>query len=294
MFWFYMHCLLPALQALYFLLDLVLGWSTLLSPLGALIISGAVTGLAVNLCQKYLGNQKWQGLCKADLKRLKELRLASQAAGDKEKVARLVSVANKISTRYAWGAMKPALLSVLPLCVLAMWTASRLSFEPVRPGDEIEVVAYFEDGATGFAHLVPNQGLNPVGPAIMPVAVPRGSAALPGGDSGREAGAANAGPQARWKVKAAGEGDFKLAVRYNDATCGEVLVPVRSKGGRAADALVVFNAETPTHDNLQAVELKLKDSVPAAWWNLKEKWIGLYLAVALLFGFGLRPIMRIQ
>jgi len=285
MFWFYMHCLLPVLHALYLPLDWVLGWTTLISPLVALIVTGAATGLAVNLFQKYMGNQTWLGLCKADLRKLKELRLAAQAAGDKDTVARLVSISNKISARYAWGAMKPALWSVLPLCVLAMWAGSRLTFEPVRPGDEIEVVAYFEDGASGFAHIIPNQGLQPAGPPIVPVAAPQAQA---GGSS-----AAGPGPQAHWRVKAAGEGDFPLAVRYNNATC-DLQVPVRRKGGRAVDSPVIFNLETSTHDNLQAVELVLKDSVAAAWWNLNQKWLGVYLIVALAFGFGLRPIMRIQ
>jgi hypothetical protein len=147
-------------------------------------------------------------------------------------------------------------------------------------------VAYFEDGAAGFAHIIPNAGLQPAGPPIAPVAAPKAQAGA--------SGPAAPGPQARWLVVATNEGMFPLAVRYNNATCSELVVPVSRKGGRAADSPVVCNIETPTHDNLQAVELVLKDSVPAAWWNLKQKWLGVYLAVALLFGFGLRPIMRIQ
>ncbi|MGD0088949.1 MAG: hypothetical protein ABSE73_03445 [Planctomycetota bacterium] len=292
MFWFYTQCLLPVLRVLYVLLDWVLGWTTLLGPLAALIIAGAVTGLAVNLFQKYLGNQKLLGLCKADLKRLKELLQTARSTGDKESAARLASLAGKISGRYAWGSCKPALWSVLPLCVLATWTASRLSFEPVRPGDEIKVVADFEDGAGGFAHIIPNQGLIPAGAAIVPVTVPQ---AQPNAGPAEKASQSpnSRGPQAEWLIKAACAGDFTLTVRYNGNTYALPL-QIRARGGRAPESPVVFNPETPTHDNLQGVSLLLKDSVPAAWWNARQKWLGLYLAVALIFGFGLRPLMRIQ
>ncbi|MCY3023637.1 MAG: hypothetical protein NTW87_32050, partial [Planctomycetota bacterium] len=179
MLWFYTYCLLPVLRVLYVPLDWLLAPVSLLSPVAALVIVGALTGLAVNLIQKYFSNQNLLGRCKADLKRLKELQRAAKQAGDKDGMLRLAALSRRVSGKYMWGSLKPSLVSVPALCVLAMWTGSRLSFDPIRPGDEIEATAYFEDGAAGFAHIVPNAGLAPVGAPIAPVAVPPAPANAP-------------------------------------------------------------------------------------------------------------------
>jgi len=283
MFWLYTNCVLPLLRALYVPLDWLLGWTTLLSPVVALVIVGALTGLAINLFQKYLSNQALLALCKADLQRIRELRRTARQARDKDALARLAGLARRISGRYAWGAFKPALWSIPPICVIALWTGSRLSLLPVRPDEVIRVVAHFEDGAAGFAHLIPNDGIAPAGPLIAPVAVPR---AQPG-DTGP------LDPQARWQVRAVKEGEFPVTVRFNSQTY-ELRVPVSTRGGRAADSPRVFNLQTPTHDNLLALELRLTDSVPPAWWNLKLQWLGLYFVVAAVCGVALRRVLRVQ
>lgn len=179
MFTFYTNTLLPALDALFVALDAVLGWSLLFGAITGLVIAGLLTGLLVNVIQKFASNQDFLGRSKADLDKIKSLRAAAKQSGDKDTVSRLNALAGRISGRYAWGSFKPALWSIPPLCVLAMWVGSRMSYEPVRPDSELTIVAHFEDGASGFAHLVPSDAISPVGSAIAPVAIPPTTTASP-------------------------------------------------------------------------------------------------------------------
>jgi uncharacterized membrane protein (DUF106 family) len=282
MFSFYTNTLLPLLNAVFIAFDWIFGWSLLFGAFTALIIAGLLTGLFVNLIQKYCSNQNILGRSKADLEKIKSLRASAKSSGDSDAIARLNTLAGRISGRYAWGSFKPALWSIPPLCVLAMWTGSRMSFEPVRPGNDVAVIAHFEDGASGFAHMVPSSDLKSAGPAISAIAVPLDLA--PGQESG---------PQARWTVKADKSGEFPLQIRYQDQTFS-IPLPVAEKGGRPPEAATTFAIETPNRDGLRVVEFKLNHTVDPAWWNFYQQWMGLYLIAAMISGLALRRVLGVN
>ena len=312
MFEFFTHFILPLIKLCYIPCDLLLGWTLYLGPIGALIAIGAVTGFLVNLFQKYCSNQVLLGQRKADLDKLKLISKDAKQAGDNDKVVRLRGLIGRISTKYAMESMKPALWSVPPMCIVAMWAGERMSYQPVRPGEVVEVVAHFEDGASGFTHILPNDGLTADGPAISAIEIPRKTAPakveakesagenVAQGAPARAAAApadkapeAPSEPQAHWRVRAEKEGQFALHVRHDDDQY-ELALPVYKSGGHPPEKAVVYRLESPTRDRMLALELKLQDTVPSAWWNLTMQWMGVYLLSAVAFGVGLRRIMGIQ
>jgi len=317
---FLTNFILPIVKALFAPFDIALGWITLLGPYGALIAVGAVTGLAVNLFQKYCSNQKLLGRRRADLEKLKSLMSDAKASKDEEKTARISSLTSQISSKYALESLKPALYSIPPLCILAMWVGARLSFEPVRPGDVVEVIGTFEDGAKGFTYFVPNEGLASEGPAIVPVAIrkstliadaappapaPASAAAVPkeSANAMQKPGDSNvllkpvvedsSAPQAHWKIRAEKEGEFALQIRHGEDRYS-IAVPVHAKGGRPPEPATIFRTESLTRDRLLSVEFKLREPVPSAWWNIYMQAMGIYLITAMIFGLALRRVMGIQ
>jgi hypothetical protein len=264
------------LEVLYAPLDLVLGWTAYLPAAWAVAVVGAVSGAAVMALQKYASRQALLARCKEDLRflkaRLREARLRGAEAA--ASAARAAALMRRISGKYLWGALKPALWSVPVVGLVALWCGARRGWEPVRPGEALEVVAHFEDRAGGFAHLVPCEGLRPEGAAVAPVGAPRAG-------------------QASWTVRAEREGRFPLVVRYADRSY-EVALPVAARGGRPPDPVAVFHESTPGQDQLQAIELRLRPSMGPAWWNLGLGWVGLYFAVALLVAIPLRFALRVQ
>lgn len=310
------HFILPLIKLLYIPCDLLLGWTLYLGPIGALVAIGAVTGLLVNLFQKYCSNQTLLGQRKADLDKLKLLSKDAKQTGDKDKVVRLRGLTGRISTKYAFESMKPALWSVPPMCVVAMWAGERMSFQPVRPGEVVEVVAHFEDGASGFSHIVPHDGIAIVGPAIAAIEMPKraeparadqkiAAPALPANGNvtqvpvkdahapAEKSPEEHAGPQAHWRVHAEKEGRYALRVRHGEDPY-EMALPVFKSGGYPPERAVVYRMESLTHDRLLALEFKLRDSIPSAWWNLTLQWMGVYLLAAVVFGVSLRRVMGIQ
>jgi uncharacterized membrane protein (DUF106 family) len=262
---------MAALDVLYAICDVLFGWTLLFGAPAALTIVGVLSGLAVILFQKYASDQDLLGRCKADLKILKARVKEAKRAGRIEEARRAQALSGRIGGKYMWAALKPALWTVPIIGVVGLWAGARLAYLPVSPGQPLKVVAHFEDAAEGYAHVVPGLGFAVEGPAI---------AAAEQGEIGK---------QAAWTLKAQGEGERTLKLRHGGQTY-EVRIPA----ARPPEPVTVFSEASPRQDRLQAVELKLKDSVPAAWWNLKLQWGGLYLEAALVVALVLRRLMKVQ
>lgn len=263
------------LDVLYAPCDLLFGWTAFFGPIAALTVVGVLSGLAVILFQKYASNQDLLGRCKEDLKILKARTKEHKAAGDLEGARRLQGLSGRIGGKYMWAALKPALWTVPIIGVVGLWAGARLGYLPVRPGEPLNVVAHFEDAAEGYAHVVTGEAFAVEGPPIAAATLKDGAR------------------QAAWTVKALAAGNQTLKIRHAGRTY-EVPVPVRARGGRPPELVTVFEKASPRQDRLQAVELKLADSVPSAWWNLMLRWGGLYLLAAMVVALALRRVMKVQ
>lgn len=277
MTWIWNQVLKPALDLLYVLCDLLLGWTAVFGTIGAVAAVGLLSGVVIILIQKYGSNQDLLGRCREDLKELKRKIREAGKAGDQELKKRLSGLSGRIGGKYMGRSLLPALWTVPVITVVGLWTGARMAFQPVRPGDVVEAVAHFEDGASGFAHALAAAPLGIEGPAIAAVEVPK---------EGR-------GRQALWKLRAAGAGKSSLRVRFGDRTY-EIPVEVKDRGGRPPEAVVVFNEQTPAQDQLQAVELRLRPGMAPAWWNLWLEWAGLYLLTAVGCALALRFALKVK
>ena len=273
--WFYLNVLVPVLNVLYVPCDWILGVSSHLPPFWSITVVGVISGIAMALVLKYLSNQKFLGQAKADLALLKQKMKAAKAAKDGEALARARALSGRIGGKFMGASLKPSLWTVPIMAVLGLWTGSRLGYLPIRPGDDVTVIAHFEDNAKGFAYVVPSEALH--GTYIAPIEIPTD------GD----------GLQARWKLKAKSEKDTTLEIRHAERAYSLPL-PIARSGGRPPEPVTTFNEASPTHDQLQAVEFKLTPSLPEAWWNLTWQWGGLYMIVTLAVALGLRWVLKIN
>jgi len=259
------------LDVLYAVCDLLFGWSAFFGPAGALVVVGVLSGLAVILFQKYASDQDLLGRCKADLKILKARTRAAKAAGDLDGARRLQGLSGRVGGKYMWAALKPALWTVPIIGVVGLWAGARFAYLAPRTGEPLRVVAHFEDAAEGYAHVVPGPDFAIDGPAI--------SAVEPAAE----------GKEAAWTLKPLRDGERTLTIRHGGRSYA---LAVPSK--RPPELVTVFARHSYGQDRLQAVELKLRDSLPAAWWNLWLQWGGLYLLAALVVALLLRRLLRVQ
>ena len=260
--WITNHLVTPLLNVLYVPCDWVLGWTERFPAIVAISIVGVISGLLAIVLQKFASDQAFLGRCKEDLAFQKKRMSAAKAADDAEALQRARSLSGKISGKQFLATLKPSMWSVPLIGIIAAWTGSRLGSLPIRPGEEVSVVAHFEDQAKGYAYILPNDALTPVSPLIAPIVQEEG------------------GGQARWTFKARSEGEHRLTLRAGGLS-RDVAFSVTAKGGHPSEPLVKFVDSTPAQDQLQAVQFKLADSLPAAWWNLKLQWMGPYLVIAM-------------
>jgi uncharacterized membrane protein (DUF106 family) len=275
--WIYAHLLVPVLNVLYVPCDWLLGWTERFSPVVSITIVGVISGLAVILVQKYGSDQKFLGQAKADLKLLKLKMKADKAAKDEEALLRARSLSSRIGGKYMWASLKPSLWTVPLIGVIGLWTGSRLGFLPLRPGDPVSLIAHFEDNAKGYAYALHSTELRRAGPLIAPVEIPA--------DGG--------GTQARWTLKAEGEGDATVTVHYGGRAY-PVTIPLAKNGGRPPEPVTTMNGPSPGQDQLQVLEIKLEPSLKEAWWNLTLQWGGLYLIAAVGVAGALRFLLKVN
>ena len=274
--WIYTHLLQPVLNVLYVPCDWALGWTERFPAIVSISIVGAISGILMILIQKYASNQAFLGTCNEDLEFQKKRMKEAKAADDADALRRARALLGKVGGKKSMAVLKPSLITVPLFLVLAPWAGSRLGYLPIRPGDEVSITAHFEDQAKGYAYILPSDALTPVSPLIAPI--------LP-----QEGG----GLQARWTVKAVKEGEHRLTIRDGRKSF-DVAFPVAAKGGRPPEPMFTITEATPAQDQLQAVQFKLADSLPAAWWNFKLQWMGIYMVVTAGVWLALRSLLKVH
>jgi uncharacterized membrane protein (DUF106 family) len=325
--WLYIEWMNPPIMFFYPVCDWVLKWTTHFGGVWGVVIVGTITGLAVNLFQKFFSKQKLLGKCKADLDKLKKGMADAKKEGDDEKHLRLMNVSKRVSGKYMWGSLKPALWTVPPVIVVVMWTGSRLGYEPVQPKQEVEVIACFENEANGFCHIIPSSDdLEVVGPPICRIEKGHETdlmikkrhrlAAKGMGDrwykvwtwfsepsEEQKKGWIDASPappiglECHWKLRPRAPGDYKVTIRYPTAEgfkSAELDFPVHQGEGRPPEFINLLLWDTPTMDHMQSVQFDIEDSMMPAWWNLCFQWMGLYVVLAIVFGVAFRFILRVN
>ena len=104
--------LTPLLNAIYVPLDWILLWVSRFPAAISIAIVGVVSGIGVTILQKFASRQQLLAQCRADLRFLKEKAKAAKASGDLAAAGRYQGLVGRISGKYMWGALKPALWSV--------------------------------------------------------------------------------------------------------------------------------------------------------------------------------------
>jgi uncharacterized membrane protein (DUF106 family) len=319
--WLLIEFLNPAVAWFYPFCDWILLWLTKLGGIGGIVVVGIITGVGVNIFQKFFSNQKLLGKCKADLDKLKVIIAAAKKAGDEDRLARAMRVSGRVSGKSVWASIKPALWTVPPVVVIAMWAGSRLGFVPIKPGQDIRVTACFENEARGHVTLIAPEGVEVVGGPVAPIVK---YAENDKEKKEREAQAARAnaannkwgifslwkpwtwfnpqplperGMEAHWVIRAKQAGDYKLQFRYptEDGYAVENIdFPVHDGPGRPPEAFNLLVFDTPTLDHMQVLQFDIPESMPVAWWNLWFTWMGLYCLVAVGCGVAFRYILRVN
>jgi len=144
------------------MMDYVLGW-VLYLPRDAmlLVVAGLTSGILV-AARKLTTDQDWLARAAADRKRLRELIRQARRNRDKEARKRHKATLLLIKTRSLRYEVKPLLVAIVPVALVATWCFSRLGYIPPKAGERLEVRAYLPSSAIGrLVHMAPVEGVQP-------------------------------------------------------------------------------------------------------------------------------------
>jgi uncharacterized membrane protein (DUF106 family) len=153
-------------------MDIPLGWLLALPRDVAIVLVALGTSLLLTLVRKWTTNQDQLCRSKGDLVRLKQLLRERKRAKDKAAAGAIRTSLGMVNAIRLKAEVKPLLVSLLPIILLAVWAVERLDFFPPRVGDDLTVKAYYPlSSVDALTHLVPPVGVEMKSPAVQLVEV---------------------------------------------------------------------------------------------------------------------------
>ena len=141
--------------------DFLFGWLLLL-PGGLLLPAIAcLTSFGMVALRRFSTDQELLACCHHDKRILRVALRQDKAAGDRDALLRHREMWNVISLKQLRAEVKPLLLALPLLAVLAAWCCERIAFVPPVPGGEVTVSLRRPiSAAERLAHLVPQPGVH--------------------------------------------------------------------------------------------------------------------------------------
>lgn len=142
-------------------MDLLLGWTLRWSQDVALVVVAVVTSSVLTFVRLFTTDQRYLKTCSRDRKTLKALLGQAKRNKDKAAAGRYRATLGMIGIHSMRSEVKPLIVSLIPIILLATWAFARLAFVPPTPAGPVTVKAYFPVLSIGrTAHIVPQRGIS--------------------------------------------------------------------------------------------------------------------------------------
>lgn len=142
------------------MMDAAFGWLLALPHTVSLIVLSVFTAAILLMIRRLTTDQEHLTRCVQDQKRLKLLSRIARRHHDKDALQRYRATSATIGALKARSEIRPLLMSLLPVALLATWASQRIAYLPIRAGQDVLVTMYLPAIAEGrLTHLVPLHGV---------------------------------------------------------------------------------------------------------------------------------------
>lgn len=143
------------------LADPLLNWLLIFPRYAVIFIVAILTSAAITFSRRWATDQEWLKRADDDVKRIKSLIKEAKAKKDKEAVKRYKMTIGLIKMRSLKFELKPLLIALIPIVILATWCFGRLGFYPPEPGEVVKIKMYVPQAGMGqLAHMLPVKGVD--------------------------------------------------------------------------------------------------------------------------------------
>ncbi|MBW2996885.1 DUF106 domain-containing protein [Candidatus Woesearchaeota archaeon] len=240
-----------------------------LPALAVIVLLSLVISIIVTLIYKYMTDQTLM----KDLKtRQKELQKRMKAAKkEPDKLMKMQKEAMELNMKTMKQSFKPMLLTFIPVIIIFGWLNANIAYEPIMPGQEFTTTAVFNEGYSGNVTITVPEGIEVIGESSVEI----------------KEGAAD------FRLKG-DEGDYLLVFNHDGRHFDKELSITTEQ--RYAPVQKIFKKEpikTISINNKKLIAINLLGKDEGGFFSGRVGWLGSYIIFSLIFGIGLRKLMKI-
>ena len=245
-----------------------------LGPLWAVVVLSFLISVIIVLVYKFFTKQDEMKRLKEQQKefqkRMKELR------SNPDEMMKVQKEAMKANMEYMKHSFKATLITMLPVILIFGWMNAHLAYEPIYPGETYSVTAMFNEGVSGEAELIFDEGSN--------LAVDKNI-----GKTSEVKQKINSG--ATWYVESTA-GEHFLTVKFNEIEQSKkVLVTTELK---YEEPISVFGDSGIKQIRINNNKLRpLGPNFTVPLFNWQPGWLGIYIILSIVFSIVLRKLLKV-
>jgi uncharacterized membrane protein (DUF106 family) len=261
------------------MMNAALGWMLAWPRSLTLIALSVLTAAILVVIRRFTTDQDLLERCVRDKRRLKVLSRLARRSKDNEALGRYRTTASMIAMVKARSEVKPLLVSLLPIALLAIWACQRVAYVPPRAGQDVAVTMYLPVSAEGrLMHLVPMDGVECGAGWVQQASLIQQGAP--------------SHCQAKWTLRAAScDQPYDLTFRYAGATYHKPL--------RVGQAIYEPPVQAYSDAKVLAIETRLEECklfgiVSGIRWLAVPPWLAAYSLVSIPAMLLLKRVLRVR
>jgi len=261
------------------MMDAVFGW-LLAGPRSLTLIALSVlTAAILVVIRRFTTDQDLLARCARDQSRLKNLARLARRSKDTEALLRYRTTRSMIAMVKARSEIKPLMVSLIPVALLAMWACQRVAYVPLRANQDLQVAMYLPVSADGrILHLVPVEGVECASGWVQQASLVQQRA--------------QTYCRAQWELHArASDQLYDLTFRYSGTTY--------HKGVRVGQRIYEPAVQRYDDEKVLAIETHMEESrlfglIGGIGWLAMPPWLTAYFLVSIPSMLLLKKILRIR
>lgn len=228
-------------------------------PIYSIVALAAILTIATTLIQKKFTDQEH---LKALKKRQKEIQKEIKKTKDPTIMQELNAEMLQLTGIMFKSSMKPMFVTIIPILLIISWAHANIEYNPILPGDNFSVQAFFDVSTSSEAEIVAPKGIEIIGNATAVI------------EDGK----------AEWMLRG-DVGKYNIKVLYSGDSVSKDLVI--TDGADYAKVQETYKGE------IEKILIGNKKRVYLNLFGWKLGWLGSYIFLSILFSMILRKGLKV-
>lgn len=250
-------------------LDPVFGPLLYLPTFFAVLILSVFVSLVITLITKFTTNQALMKQLKTELK---DMQKKIKTLRDKpDEMMKLNKKMMEINGKYMKESFKSMLFTFIPIIIIFGWMSANLAYEPLAPGSDFNVKAFFQKGVNGTMELKESPGIILKSPSMQDISSGTASWTLSGG-----------------------EGSYELEfIKDGKSYFKDILITSRNRYTEPVKAVNDGTVQRIEIGYTKRIVMNLFGIENGQWYQGTFGWLGSYIIISILASILMRKLLDV-